>query len=280
MVRMQLGQRVEIRQRPLPDEVVDARARFGELAEKLGPEIEPRIQRRHELHRSILDVMCEAHADFVDRTDFDPEADTRQGAAWMMAGRCLSLAGTLLGLLEQGYGPEIVPTARSLHEASRLLAVLLDSSETELADRWLAGEWVRPKAMSQAEERGQTRMAEEMIRAGIAPPGRTHELTKDVYSALSNVAHHSRAGFSGDFNRTVRRFQYGPHASPLRRAAWQQQADEILYDAVLSVGLLLTKCFGPGFWTEQVEPALDAIRTARAREPLLPDELVQEASTL
>lgn len=207
----------------------------------------------------------------VEATDFRPEDDTHPAAAWMMAGRCLSLGRALLTLLEAGHGPEIVPTARALHEASRLLAAMVDPAEGELTDRWLADEWIRPKVMSEAEQRGQTRMAEEMIRNGERPPERTHELTKKLYSGLSAIAHHSRSGFIGDFNETLRRFEYGPHESPLRRAAWQMQADEFLHDAMLAVGLMVAKVYGPRFWIEEVEPSLASIRDLTSREPLLPE---------
>lgn len=272
--------RIRINQRDLPDEVVSARTRFDLLACEVGPEIEPRLQRRRELQHQILEQLRVQHQLFVENTDLDPEEDTTPGAAWLMAGRCLSQADALLTLLEAGHGPAIVPTARSIHEASRLLAVLLDPEEHGLHQKWLDDEWVRPKAMSEAEQRHQTRLAEQMIRAGVRPPGRTHDLTKNVYGQLSAPAHHRRSSFTGEFNRTLRRYVYHPVDSPLRRAYWQVQADEILYDAYLSVGLMLTKCYGRAFWTSTVMPALGAMRELQTREPLLPDDLVDRAPLL
>lgn len=242
-----------------------------------GPEVESRLQRRRELQREILEQFRIQHEHFVENTDFDPEEDTTPGAAWLMAGRCLSQADALLTLLEAGHGPAIMPTARSIHEASRLLAVLLDPEEHGLHQKWLDDEWVRPNNMSEAEQRHQTRLAEQMIRQGVRPPGRTHDLTKNVYGQLSAPAHHRRSSFTGEFNRTLRRYVYHPVGSPLRRAYWQVQADEILYDAYLSVGLMLTKCYGPAFWTKIVMPALRAMRELQAREPLLPDNLGDRA---
>lgn len=272
--------RVEINRQPLSEAVERARDRFEELLATVGPEIEPRLERRRRLHSQILHELRDAHAAFVDRTDFDPEADTRPGAAWMVGGRCLSQAGALLTLLTQRYGPEIVPAARSIHEASRLLSVLIDPGEPELLENWLADEWVRPRDMSQAEERHQTRLVEQMIRVGARPAERTHELTKDVYSHLSAPAHHRRSSFAGEFNHTLRRYAYGPLDSPLRRAFWQIQADEILYDAYLSVGVMLTTLYGPTFFAEVVEPGLRAIRELQSREPLLPDDLIRTAGAL
>jgi hypothetical protein len=105
-------------------------------------------------------------------------------------------------------------------------------------------------------------------------------LTKQVYRELSDRAHHSRVGFAGEFNRTLRRYAYGPIDGPLRRVYWQIQADEILYDGCLSVGLMLTTCYGPKFWAEVVESALCAVRELQAREPLLPEDQIERARSL
>jgi hypothetical protein len=269
-----------INRRPLPDEVVDARARFEQLCATIRPELERRLERRRELHREIVGELRRAHSGLVEETDFDPEVDTAAAASWMMGGRCLSLAGAFITLVAAGHGGEVLPTARSLHEASRMLAVLLDPAEASLHEKWLAGEWVRPKHMSAAEQRNQTRLVEEMIRAGVRPPERTDEVTKDVYELLSGPAHHSRGSFEGEFNRTLRRYVYGPVDSPVRRAYWQRQADAILYDAYLSVGLLLTKVHGPSLWVGTVEPALRAVRDAQADDPLLPPEVAERSRSL
>jgi hypothetical protein len=272
---------LKLKQQSLPDPVIRARDAHDDLVAEVAEAVDQRIARRLNAHRRVLDVMRGRHTRLVEDTDFDPTADHVVAAAWMLAGRCLSLGEALMTLTAAGHGSEVAATGRSLHEAARMLHVLLDDAEEDLAKRWLAGRTVRPKDMLAVERRGQRRIAELAARHGEPPPERTDGLTVDVYRHLSEVAHNSRPGLAGDYNAALRRFHYGPGNPPLRRAFWQVQVDEYLYEAYVALVLLFARIHGPSqYLASEGEPLLMSIRDLIASEPLLRDDQMAAAASL
>lgn len=230
--------------------------------------VERRVEIRLNALESLIDWLVDNHAALVDETDFDPLDQTRPAAAWLVAGRALSLSRALLVLLRAGVASETAPTARALHETARLLQALLDRNEPDILDKFLADEWtVRPSKLSAAERRGQDRMVEEMIPQGVAPPERTDEITKKVYDDLSKDAHPTLGGIRADYTAELRRFAYVPHHEPVARAAWVLPNEELMVEALLSVGLMLAKAHGPAFFAE-VEAGIRELREVQAQQPI------------
>src|SRR5207245_1651314 len=92
----------------------------------------------------------------ADQSDLDLAADTRQVAVWLMSGRLIALGRAAIALLRAGYGAEVAPTLRVMHETSRVLHAVTDRGEADLLERWLADDdqrHVRPKHARKALDR-------------------------------------------------------------------------------------------------------------------------------
>ncbi len=165
-----------------------------------------------------IDAVGRLHSLIADRTDLDLEGDSRQAAAWVIAGRCIGLARAMLSLLRDGYAAEAIPTARGLHEATRLLDAVADDEEVELLGRWLADDdWVRPRETRAARERMRDRLeqsvheqhdaamqagdteraeaiAEQLQQRGFEEPGTTSALSRSIYDTLLGSDTHAAPG--------------------------------------------------------------------------------------
>lgn len=264
---------MRVRVQELSDEVSAARVRQRGADERNDSLVSQRIAAHLRAHETVLDGLRDAHRATIERTDFDPEQRTRQGAAWLLAGRCVSLGYALVALLRSGIAVEIAPTARTLHECSSALRIMLESEEHELHRRWLRDGYFSPKMMEQATQRIEQRTAIEMIKQGQAPPGRTDELDRKLYDEWSRIAHNRRSGILDGYRPDLREFVYGAEAEPLRLGVWVGYGTQVLSEVTVTVGATLTKMHGREIWTTLVEPLVRVLQRSQRVHPLDPETL-------
>lgn len=128
----------KIRDRELPKIVIEAREFCRRMEDDSRSVIEPILKAHVTTYRVILDALIAANAVFPDTSDVDLTASTRAGALWSLCNRDLSLALNAVGQVEAGYGIEMYPTLRAIHEANRLIAVFADPEEDALLRTGLA----------------------------------------------------------------------------------------------------------------------------------------------
>jgi len=124
--------------------------------------IEPRIDAHIHAHRLALDHLANVHQWIADTYDFDVVGDTRPAALWQMSGRCIGIGRLILDALQLGYTSEVLHLGRALHEADGLLEAFYMQNEDTLVRRWIAGEYVRPAEVRQAQARYDALLAEPM----------------------------------------------------------------------------------------------------------------------
>lgn len=258
-----------INRRDLPAETIQLR----ELAEiQLGAnaaEIQERIDEHLRVYGEVMDSLIRTHEEIAARSDIDLDGETRWVVLWEMGGRCLSVARVLLHDLRGGFASEAVGTLRGLHEAIQLLAALAFHLEEDAARRWLAGEWIRPKEAREIQGRKQELALERMAEAGIEPEGGDLvELGRQIYSHMSESAHHQRDGFRDSRSVPLRKFAYGPHPDPTVRAAWADYAGELLEEVVIVVGDSFDGMVGDNYMQEYVRPLQARLIAVRESHPL------------
>ena len=264
---------VRIRTAPPSDEVVQARVRQRQINAENEASVRVRIDAHLKTVEAVLDTLRDQHQTLLERTDFDPLQKTRQGAAWLLAGRCLSLGYAVVASLRAGLTTDVAPLVRTLHEACGALRILLDSHESELHRRWLKNGYFKAKDLQQAQKRIEDRAAADMLKQGVKPPGRTDELDHDLYDQWSRIAHNRRSSILESYDTNLREFSYGAHADPLRRGVWVGYGTQVVHEVTATVGLALSKFYGPEVWAARVEPAISALDRVQRESPLDPDAL-------
>jgi hypothetical protein len=264
---------VRIQVQPVVETVMHARAGQRAADAKNAPLAESRIATHLAVAERVLDTLRDEHRRLVEETDFDPLQKTRQGAAWLLAGRCLSLGYSVVAALAAGLTTDMAPLARTLHEASGALRIMLDPDETALHGKWLRDGYLSAKDLVHAQKRMEDRSAVEMLKQGVAPPGRTDELDHQLYGHWSKIAHNRRSGILESYRSDLRDFAYGPHPDPLRRGVWTGYGTEVISELTVTVGAALAKMLGPSVWTGRIEPAIDALNRAKLQHPLDPTVL-------
>jgi hypothetical protein len=260
-----------LRGRELPPEVVAARVAQREEDDRYGPLVGTRVEGHLAVYGMALDQLEAAHQRVADVTDLELRGDSRLAAVWQMAGRCLGFARAVLVLAHGGFGDEGLPTARSLHEANRLLDALADPEEGDLVRQWLADEdeeYVRPWQARAAGERIDERLAERMRAAGAEPVPSSVALGRELYHRMSVVAHNRRQGTEMALSEALRTMTRGRHPTVFGRAAAVTYAGAIVEEAVGSVGDALGRFCGPGFYREVLRPALESFAAVRSDMPL------------
>ena len=218
--------------------------------------------------RMALDALAEAHRTLADKSDLDLTGDTRPAAVWQMMGRCLGIAGAMLDLLQLGYTAEVLHLARSLHEATRLLAALRDPGENALLLRWLAGGYIKPSEVRKAEQRYEDRLAAAMVAEGRAEIARTEALTRSVHQLMSKAAHHQRSAVQGEVAPELRTMAYGAGPWWERRAAATRVMLSVVGEAVDSVGDGLAYFHGAPWYDENVKPYWTSFEALAREQPL------------
>jgi hypothetical protein len=264
---------VQIRAVPLLDEVVQARVRQRQIDAENEAPIRARVDAHLKTAETVLDVLRDQHQSLLEETDFAPLQKTRPGAAWLLAGRCLSLGYAVVSSLCAGLTTDVAPLVRTLHEASGALRILLDNHESDLHRRWLKNGYFKVKDLQQAQKRIEDRAAVEMLKQGIQPPDRTDELDHDLYDQWSRIAHNRRSSILESYDSSLREFAYGAHTDPLRRGVWVGYGTQVVYEVTVTVGLALSKFNGLKVWAARVEPAISALDRVQRECPLDPDAL-------
>jgi hypothetical protein len=264
---------VRINRRELPENVAGARAAQREADSGNEAALASRVEAHLRISQAILDTLRDQHRRLVEETDFDPLQKTRPSAAWLLAGRVISLSYAIVVGLRSGLTTEVGPLARTLHEASAALRIMLDAEESALHRKWLRDGYFSPSDLEQAQRRMEDRAAVEMLRSGVAPPGRTDKLDHQLYGQWSKIAHNRRTGILENYRADLREFAYGPHPDPLRRALWVGYGTQIVSEVTVTVGAVLTKMLGPETWVNRVEPAISALGRLQRDQPLDPTAL-------
>ena len=244
---------------PVPPAVVANRRLYDAWREEIAEERGAATQAHLMVLGALLNTIVEDHAGIADRFDIDLAADTRWAAAWIMAGRSLSLGVALLALLRVGNLAGAAPVARTMHEANRLLDAFVDQEETALLRRWLADERITPGETRAAVGRAIERELERIRETGIEiePEGDPTQLSTEIYRILSKPAHNQRSGVMEQVSPDLRRFMY--HAAPDAQSLAASIAvyETMLIDTASAVGDLLSRWHDGPYYTWRVKPLLD-----------------------
>jgi hypothetical protein len=243
----------------------------------------PRIEAQAMASRIVLDQLETWHQAILDTTNLDPSAETRGAAIWLVAGRCLGLAEAMWAQVRAGIDNEVLVTGRAIHEAARIVYALGDPEEDDLLRVWLDDEdkyrWVRPKAAREAHDRFQEKLADAMEREGQNRLKSTLALNEELYDRLSRTAHSRRSSCINSYWPDGRRFTYGTHPSPLRRAAATEWAGSMTVEVALSVGDALSGFYGRQFFPTNVRPLIESIEAIRRDQPLGEEAIRAAAGT-
>lgn len=283
-------------QKLLPN--VDARR---EQAERLNAKLEEVIAPRIKAHLDAADAAMNACAGIVDyisdRTDLSLDRDSRQVAVFLLIGRLTGLGRATIALLRQGFCAEVVPTIRVMHETSRVLHTVADRNESEMLERWLADDWVKPWEARKASDRLRQRsaagladmkaQAEAMGREDLAQQFaelmetaiqgeddlKLSEQSRNIYAVLSQIGHSRRSGITDALSVPLRRLTTGPHPDPRIRGEYVMYGSLIIEEALLSIGDGISTAFWLGMFTLSIKPLVDTLGTVREAHPLEPEAL-------
>jgi hypothetical protein len=259
----------QIHARQLPAEVAELRLISEAQTAHFAAELRPRTEMHLAVYQDAVDALIAAHRALADDTDIEIGADTRWSAIWEMSGRCLAISNVLLHDLRGGFASEAIGTLRALHEASQLLSALSFHEEEEVVQRWLAGEFIRPREARDVQRRKQDLALRRMAEAGIKPEGGdVAELGREIYSALSEGSHHQRSVMTESMAPALRQFAYGPHADERNRATQVDYAGELLEEVIMVVGDAFADILGREFYVQRVRPLQAALARVREEAPL------------
>jgi hypothetical protein len=245
----------ELQRRQLPGDV--ARLREAARAEQamMDAIFRPAIEAHLEVYERVIGSLITTHRAIADDTDLEIRGDTRWSAIWELAGRCLAIARVVLHDLRGGFASEAAGSLRALHEAVQLLSALAFHEEEDAVRRWLAGEYVPPRDAREIQGRQQALALERMREAGIEPEGGdVVQLGRDIYSSMSEMAHHQRGGFLESISEELREFAYGPHPDARTRGSHVDFAGELLEEVLLVVGDAFADILDREYYREIVPP--------------------------
>jgi len=245
----------------------------------------PRVDLHLQVQEALIAQMADHVAKLVEETDFDPAAENRAAAAWLLAARAMALARALTTLLRAGFCTEVEPIARALSEVLRLIPLILDPKEEKVWDEWCSEkDWSRPKSLTRAEIEHQNREAAAMVKRGYKPPGRTHEENKSEYEASSKHVHPQREAILESWDERGRRFLPGPERSVVTQAVWVHFGDQWIKDACVTCGMVMTRLQPPqergAFWEGVVETGLEKLAKVEQVAPLDPQHMQDVGGSL
>jgi superfamily I DNA/RNA helicase len=255
--------------------------------------ITPRITTHLDGAEKALEVVAAAERQITDETDLDLSGDTRQVAVWLLVGRLVGLARAAIALLRLGFCAEVVPTLRVMHETARILYAVSDRDEAELLRRWLEDEkYIRPYEARKVDDRARLRQApnletliqqardagEDELAAQVEAALESLHLDTDddfleglsapIYDRLSRVSHSRRSGMSDSVSVKLREIVMGPHPSPQIRATYVAFAGDVIEEALIACGGGVSSAFWPSYFTQHLQPVINAFRELREKHPL------------
>jgi hypothetical protein len=218
----------------------------------------------------LVDRIEHDHAQLPDRADFDLDADTRWTATWLMAGRSISLACSLLVLLRAGNGAGALPVARAMHESNRLLDAFTDGEETALLARWLANESIEPREIRAAVGRMLERERLQLEELGV---DLSHEIdptqhATEIYRLLSKPAHSQRSGLIEYFSAGLRRFAYRRAPDGAQLASLIAVYEQMLVETAIVVGKYLSYMYPDDYFARRIKPLTEHVGAVGEAFPL------------
>jgi hypothetical protein len=252
----------------MPDEVRQARTEFERANARNRSILEPLMQAHLTAYDAALTELEQAHGLVADTTDLELDAATRQAAMWLITGRCIGLARAACALVSSGYTGEAMPVLRSLHEASRLLALMTFPGEDAVVDRWLRGRHVGRGEIMSALDRQEEAMRVEMIKGGRVPPRTTGKGFERQYGQWSEIAHHRRRHFVDQVSIPARMMAIGSHPDWRARATAVEHLGWNLSALVSSGGSAFGHLLGQTWFHDRFQPTLRALFELMERIPL------------
>jgi hypothetical protein len=257
----------------LSDDVKRAREAATEVNERRLAVVQPRIEGHLTTYDMVTTALVDAHQRIAETMDFGLGGGTRWTAVWEMSGRCIALCNCAIAQLRAGFGAEVVPTLRAIHEAGQLLSVLAEPGEWGVLKEWLGDGYISAAKARAAEERINEPVIAELKRLGIELHGapKPTDLGKQIYDVLSKPAHNMRIALRESFSVPLRLYSYGPHPDPTLRAVNVEYAGQLLEEVVLRVGSALgTRFLGKDWYDETIKPLAAALEAIREEMPLDP----------
>ncbi|MFL5847034.1 MAG: hypothetical protein ACJ762_20320 [Solirubrobacteraceae bacterium] len=260
----------------LPKLVQHQRDDAKRLDARISKALQPRIDEHLRTYALALDEVEHAHQAIADQLDFDLKGETQWAAMWQVAGRCIGFARALLVLAHGDFGDEGLPTARSMHEANRMLQALADPDELDLVQRWLEDHdkrYVHASDAREAVDRIEARLNTAIEAAGHEPVPTTLSLTRQLYHRMSLVAHIRRQAIEMVVSSTLRRMSRGRHPDPIGRAIAVESHGRVIQETVATVGDSFGRFYGPSYYEDHLWPLLASFDAVRNSAPLDPKAL-------
>jgi hypothetical protein len=256
----------------MPDDVRRARENDERIHEENRRVLEPLIDAHLTSYAAAVDELEGAHRLVADQTALPLDSEARQSGLWLVLGRCIGLARASHDLIAAGYVFEPVPVLRSLHEAARLLALLMHRGEDEVVRRWLEGRHLSRGEIMAAIDRQEEAARMEMVREGIAPPSATRSYLERQYGRWSEFAHHRRRHMLTQVSVPSRVMVTGAHPDWRSRAAMVDHYGWYLAELVSAGSGAFGRLLGPAVHG-RVQATFFALIELKRRIPL--DEIAR-----
>lgn len=184
---------VEVRPGPIAPDVRRSRQNFQKANTHNEAILGPRISAHLSAYDACLAELSAFHQQIADHSDLELDGQSRQAAAWLVAGRVVGLLNAAMQLAKIGFASEMVPILRTAHEAIQLLRAISMHRDPAILVGWLADRHIKPVRVRTAEDRNQKKIRAEMKSLGVEPPGRTRAFMDSMYENLSEMAHVRRS---------------------------------------------------------------------------------------
>jgi hypothetical protein len=219
-------------------------------------------------YQATVDSLAEGHRQIAETMAFGMGARTRWTAVWEMSGRCLALSNCMLAQLRVGFGTEVVPTMRAIHEAGLVLTVVAGPGEENLLRQWLDD---RRYIKAEAARRAEARIDKPYVAA--INSASSQNLGAAIYAGLSKAGHNMRGSLLESFAPALRQFAYGPpHPNPRLVAVHVDYSGELIEEVALRVGAALGQRFlGRPWFDETVKPLIEGMEAIRRDMPIDPE---------
>ena len=269
---------VKVTPGPIPARVLAARREFEKANAKNERVIAPRVDAHLLAYETCLGELAAFHRQIGDYGDLDLDGDSRQAAAWFVAGRVIGLLNAAVKLARTGFASEMVPILRTAHEAIHLLRALSMNRDANILRDWLRDQHIKPSRVRREEDRNQKAIAAEMRHSGIDPPGRTRQFMEALYEDLSEMAHVKRSKVLEIASVNCRQMPVNGHPSATVRAYFVYVLGFHVMDAVSAVGFGLGITRGDDV-VVQTQKSLSLLQELVQKVPIDPATLRGEKAT-